>query len=260
MHEEKNRSILCDRTSQQGITVEGIHFFEFGQWSLEPLLGIKNSFLEINRDTVLYTWATISILALLLILFRYFFSRSAHIRVLTLSFIDFFIDLVHQTIGEFHQAHFFFVASLFIFIFLCNIISIIPGLDEPTKDVNTTFALGLIAFLYVQIVAIRAQGIRRYIGDYFKPLFFMVPLNVLGKLSTILSLSIRLFGNIFGGSIISTLYFTATQMAWWGPIISAPVSIVVMLFFTFFEGFLQAFVFMMLTLTYISLSMHQEGH
>jgi len=240
--------------------VEGLHFFEFGQWSIESLFGVQNSFLEINRDTVIYTWFTIALLAILLLFFHYFFTRSAHLRVLTLSFIDFFIDLVHQTIGDFHQKHFFFVTSLFIFIFLCNIISIIPGLDEPTKDVNTTFALGIIAFCYIQFVAIRTQGVWRYLKEYFKPLFFMVPLNVLGKLSTILSLSIRLFGNIFGGSIISTLYFTATKMAWWGPIISAPVSIIVMLFFTFFEGFLQAFVFMMLTLTYISLSMQGEGH
>lgn len=240
--------------------MEGLHFFEFGQWSVESFFGVQNSFLEINRDTVLYTWSTLGLLIILLLLFRYFFTRSAHIRILTLSFIDFFIDLVHQTIGDFHQKHFFFVTSLFIFIFLCNIISIIPGLDEPTKDVNTTFALGIIAFCYIQFVAIQSQGIRRYIKDYFKPIFFMVPLNILGKLSTILSLSIRLFGNIFGGSIISTLYFTATQMVWWGPIIAAPASIIVMLFFTFFEGFLQAFVFMMLTLTYISLSMQGEGH
>lgn len=240
--------------------MEGLHFFEFGQWSIEPWLGIQNSFLEINRDTVLYTWAAIGLLSIFLFFFHYFFERSAHVRVVTLSFIDFFIDLVHQTIGEFHQNHFFFVAALFIFIFFCNIISIIPGLDEPTKDVNTTFALGIIAFVYIQIVSIKSQGLRRYIGEYFKPLFFMVPLNILGKLSTVLSLSIRLFGNIFGGSIISTLYFTAIQMVWWGPIIAAPASVVVMLFFTFFEGFLQAFVFMMLTLTYISLSMQGEGH
>lgn len=240
--------------------MENIHFFEFGQWSLEPLLGIQNSFFEINRDTVLYTWAVIGFLLVFLLFFHYFFTRSEHVRAIVLLFINFFIDLVHQTIGEFHQKHFFFVTSLFVFILFCNIISIVPGLDEPTKDINTTFALGLISFIYVQCVAIQAQGLRRYIKDYFKPIFFMVPLNVLGKLSTVLSLSIRLFGNIFGGSIISTLYFAAIQMRWWGPIISAPASIVVLLFFTFFEGFLQAFVFMMLTLTYISLSLHGEGH
>jgi F-type H+-transporting ATPase subunit a len=242
--------------------VETAHFLEFGEWSLERYVGIENSFFVLHMATIRYTWAVLLGLFLFLLVFRLSLNKIPIVRHIVLSFIDFFIDLVAQTIGSFHKTHFFFVTALFIFILLCNVISLVPGLDEPTKDVNTTFALGIIAFLYVQIVAIKTQGIAKYVREFFKPIFFMVPLNVLGKLSSVLSLSIRLFGNIFGGSIISTLYFSGLQIAWWAQLLGflSGLNFVMIGFFTVFEGFLQAFVFMMLTLTYISLSMQQEGH
>ena len=90
----------------------------------------------------------------------------------------------------------------------------------------------------------------------------MLPLNIVGKLSSIISISFRLFGNIFGGAIITKLYFTAIR----GSIILELLGILsgtnflIIAFFTLFEGLLQAFVFAMLTLTYISLGTQEGGH
>jgi F-type H+-transporting ATPase subunit a len=90
----------------------------------------------------------------------------------------------------------------------------------------------------------------------------MLPLNVIGKLSSIISISFRLFGNIFGGAIITKLYFGAIG----GSIILellgllSGLNFLIVAFFTLFEGLLQAFVFAMLTLTYLALSTQEGGH
>jgi F-type H+-transporting ATPase subunit a len=89
----------------------------------------------------------------------------------------------------------------------------------------------------------------------------MFPLNVIGKLSSIISSSFRLFGNIFGGSIITKLYFTAIQTSLLTQLfgIFSGFNILIVLFFTLFEGLLQAFVFAMLTLTFLSLGASDES-
>jgi len=240
----------------------GIHLFDAPYWTLEPFFGVQNAFLRINKETILFTWAAMFFLFLVCIACRFFFSRSVIIKNIILAFFQFFIDLTTQTLNFFSEKHCIFVLTLFIFIFTCNILSLIPFLDEPTKDINTTLALGLISFLYVQWVSISIHGLYKYVGDYFKPIFIMFPLNVLGKLASIMSLSVRLFGNIFGGSIISTLYFSALQFSVFAQILGilTGLNFIIIAFFTLFEGFLQAFVFTMLSLTYISLSIHDEGH
>jgi F-type H+-transporting ATPase subunit a len=89
----------------------------------------------------------------------------------------------------------------------------------------------------------------------------MLPLNVIGKLATVVSISFRLFGNIFGGSIISSIYFNAIQGRFLLELIGliSGINLIMVLFFGIFEGFLQAFVFSMLSLTYLSIALQGEG-
>ena len=90
----------------------------------------------------------------------------------------------------------------------------------------------------------------------------MLPLNLVGKLASIVSISFRLFGNIFGGSIISQIYFGSIKGSLLLETIGilSGVNIAITLFFTLFEGFLQAFVFAMLTLTYLSIGLQSDDH
>ena len=89
----------------------------------------------------------------------------------------------------------------------------------------------------------------------------MLPLNIIGKISSIISVSFRLFGNIFGGSIITKLYFTAIQGSVLFELLGifSGLNLLIVCFFTLFEGLLQAFVFAMLTLTYLSIGCSEEG-
>ncbi len=232
------------------------------QFSLSFLFGFEHPFFIVSH-LVAHTWAILAIMTIILLLCRWVLTKKDGVtRYLILSFVNFFINLCTASLGSFSFAHFSFITALFTFILFCNTISVIPWLEEPTTDLNTTLALGLISFLYTQWVAIRAHGLGAYIKDYFSPFFIMFPLNVVGKIASVVSISFRLFGNIFGGAIISSIWFKFIEGSFLfelGGVLSG-LNIGILLFFSIFEGFLQAFVFAMLSLTYLSISLQGEGH
>lgn len=231
------------------------------QWHPLSYLGFNHPFFAINSDTIINTWIVIAVLILLIGVARFALRRKASIgRYLVVTYVRSFIDLCAQSFGYFSFAHTAFIIALFTFIILCNCIAIVPWVDEPTKDINTALALGIVAFLYIQIAAIRTHGILGYLKEYFLPFFFMFPLHLIGKISTIISISFRLFGNIFGGATVVHLYTAVLQTSWIVQVIGliSGINIVIIGFFILFEGFLQAFVFTMLAMTYLAIALSHE--
>lgn len=242
--------------------MNGFDLAQSHQWSLESLFGLEHPLLIFDKHIIIHTWIILFILMICVLIARFFLAQKKGIgHFLALSYVQFFSDLCNQSIGNFSFTHFSFITSLFTFIALCNTISIIPWLEEPTKDLNTTLALGLIAFVYTQATAIKQFGLRAYISEYFAPFFIMFPLHVVGKLASIMSISFRLFGNIFGGFMISNIYFSTIQGSWLYETIGlvTGVNMLIIVFFSLFEGLLQAFVFTMLSLTYLSIATQGEG-
>ncbi len=239
-----------------------VDLVEAHQWLIGSFFGTEHSFFRINKSTVLYTWITLCILALVLFMCRYLITKKESTgHFITISVVQFFVDLINQTLAKFSFNHFTFITTTFCFVLACNIVSIIPWMEEPTTDLNTTLALGFISFFYTQWASIRTIGLWQYIKGYFSPFFIMLPLNIIGRLATVVSISFRLFGNIFGGSIISSIYFTAIQGRLLVEIVGliTGLNLLMVLFFGIFEGFLQAFVFSMLSLTYLSIALQGEG-
>jgi F-type H+-transporting ATPase subunit a len=136
------------------------------------------------------------------------------------------------------------VVSLFLFLVLSNWLGVIPHLDEPTKDLNTPLALGIMGFVIAHYVGIKSKGFKVYVSEYFQPFFIMMPLNIIGEVAKIVSISFRLFGNIMGGSIIILVVSYLSYSLVLPPFLNA--------FFGLFVGTIQAFVFTMLTIVYIS--------
>jgi F-type H+-transporting ATPase subunit a len=130
------------------------------------------------------------------------------------------------------------------FLVLCNWIGIIPHMEEPTKDLNTPLSLGVMGFFIAHYIGIRSKGIKDYVKEYFEPFFIMMPLNVIGEVAKIVSISFRLFGNIMGGAIIILVVSHLCYSILLPPLLNA--------FFGLFVGVIQAFVFTMLTVVYIS--------
>lgn len=238
-----------------------LELFNYKHWKPLENFGFKHNFFTVHSETVSCAWVAIGIILILAIIGRYFLYKKKGIgHFLVVSFGESFVDLCDQILGNFSSGHFSFVTSIFCFILICNTVSIIPWLEEPTKDINTTLALGLVAFAYVHMNAIRTHGLWAYTKEYFSPFILMFPLNVVGKLANVISISFRLFGNIFGGGIIAQIYHSSID----GSIVLESIgiitglNIIITLFFVLFEGFIQAFVFSMLTLTYLSIAIQKE--
>ena len=154
-------------------------------------------------------------------------------------------NLVKNTMGgkmEFLGGYFF---SVFAFIIVSNYSGLL-GLRPPTSDIATTLPLALGTFFLIHVTGIRVQK-DRYFKEYLKPIFIFAPLNVIGELSRPVSLSFRLFGNILGGVILMQIIYSLPIL------ITIAIPSALHAWFDLFVGALQAFVFTVLSLTFISL-------
>ncbi len=244
--------------------MEGLEVFnsEF-TWNPFEFLGLHSHFLNIKLSIVFSTWIVLLVLMLIILFLRLFMHKNATVNYLITSFIESFVDLTTQSMGAFHYDHFAFVTAIFVFILACNWIALLPFVEEPTGDINTTLALGCISFFYKEFYAIKIHGFRAYLKDFFHPFFVMFPLNVISHFSKIISISFRLFGNIFGGSIITKIYTSAISISLFTELFGliSGINFLVLSFFIIFEGLIQAFVFTMLTLTYLAIAIQptEEG-
>jgi len=242
--------------------MEGMELIKIPTWQPLSRFGIEHWFLGINYSTIIHTWIILGVMTLILIpVYLILTQKPGLIHFIITSFVNYFVNLIKTSLGYFDAKHFVFIGGLFTVILLCNILSIFPGIKEPTEDVNTTLAFGIISFLYIQYYSIKAHGIVSYIKEYFEPFFPMFPLNVIGKIASIVSISFRLFGNIFGGVIIAKIYYNAIQGSWWAESagLLSGINFIISLFFGLFEGALQAFVFTMLTVTYLSIALQSHS-
>ena len=137
------------------------------------------------------------------------------------------------------------VATLGLFIFIANVIGIIPGFEAPSANLNMTLALALAVFVYYNFEGIRLHGIVNYFKHFMGPVWWlawlMFPVEIVSHISRIVSLSFRLFGNIKGDDMFLAVILMLAP--WVLPLI--PFALLT------FGAFLQAFIFMMLTYVYI---------
>jgi F-type H+-transporting ATPase subunit a len=200
----------------------------------------------INLEVILMTWIVFA----LLILMGLFASNKKSIlprpiQTLGELIVGLLYELTEDALGkDLAKTYAPLICALFMFLLLSNWLGIIPHLEEPTKDLNTTLGLGIMGFVIAHYAGIKSKGFKAYIKEYFQPIFFMMPLNLIGELAKIVSISFRLFGNIMGGSIIILVVSYLTYSVVLPPFLYA--------FFGLFVGTIQAFVFTMLTVVYIS--------
>lgn len=155
-------------------------------------------------------------------------------------------------IGHGGRKYFGVMGGFAFFILASNLITNVPGFQPPTANLNTTVALGVMSFILYNFIGIRAQGaayLKQFIGDpvYLAPL--MIPIEILSHLSRPLSLSIRLFGNIFAEHTLAGVFFILLPVGL--PLVFAPLGV--------FVAFMQTFVFVMLSMVYIAGAL-EHGH
>ena len=140
-----------------------------------------------------------------------------------------------------------------------------PWFRSPNADLNMTLAMALLTFFIVQVAGISAHGFIGRIKHMADPPF-LFPIEAVSELSRIVSLSFRLFGNIFAGEVLVTVIFSMIaaigNLTFYGGYIAAPIA-TVFLFLEVLFGFIQALVFALLTLIYITLAVsggHDDEH
>ncbi|MCL5104734.1 MAG: F0F1 ATP synthase subunit A [Armatimonadetes bacterium] len=155
------------------------------------------------------------------------------------------------------------IGTTFIFILSLNLFGLIPGFVAPTSNPNTTVALALMAFCFVQYMAISRVGFINYLKHFMgEPIWLaplMLPLHIVGELARPLSLSIRLFGNIFGEETVIAVFVLIVTSVLGNFLV--PLQFPMMLF-AIFGGFVQALVFSMLTSIYVAVAVagHEDHH
>ena len=141
-----------------------------------------------------------------------------------------------------------FLTTMILFIGVSNILGIFPLLQAPTRDLNTTMALSVVALGSWIYFGVRANGLGGYLHTFIEPVFLMMPLNVLGYFSRLLSMTLRLFGNIVAAETIGAVLFALVPVL--GPL---PLTLLGLI-----TSVLQALVFTMLTFVFIVDAMGQE--
>ncbi|MEN6356339.1 MAG: F0F1 ATP synthase subunit A [Armatimonadota bacterium] len=212
-------------------------------------------------EMMIVTWFVIAILCITAIIA----SRKLSVRnpsrfQAALEFIVVSLDgFVRNIVGSEAKTLTPIIGTTFIFILSLSLTGLIPGFTSPTSNINTTVSLALMAFLLVQYFGISRNGFINYAKHFLgEPLWLaplMLPLHIIGELARPLSLSIRLFGNIFGEeTVIAVFVLIVTSVL--GKLL-IPLQFPMMLF-AIFGGFIQSLVFSMLVCIYIATAL--EGH
>ena len=203
---------------------------------------------------VIYSWFAM----ILLIFFAFLAARKIHMipskaqnvfEIIVSGIEEFMVDIT----GEEGRKFFPLIATVFLYIATCNLMGLIPGFYPPTASINTTLSCALTVVIFTHVIGFKFHG-AKYIKHFLGPIWWLSPLiliiELIGHLARILSLSIRLFGNITGHELVLGILFALAGAAF------APLPIMVL---GIFVALLQAFVFFLLSIIYFAGAM-EEAH
>ncbi len=142
-----------------------------------------------------------------------------------------------------------FLGTLFLFLAVISLATVIPGFEPPTGSLSTTVALALCVFAAIPFFGIRKQGLSGYLKSYIEPTFIMLPFNIISEASRTLALAVRLFGNMMSGTMIIAILLTITPFLF-------PV---VMTLLGLLTGMVQAYIFSILAAVYIAAATHPSN-
>jgi F-type H+-transporting ATPase subunit a len=135
-----------------------------------------------------------------------------------------------------------FLGTLFLFVALASLCTVIPGYEPPTGSLSTTAALALCVLVAVPFFGIEEQGLAGYLKSYVEPTIIMLPFNIISELSRTLALAVRLFGNMMSGTMILAILLTITPFIF--PIAMSALGLL--------TGMVQAYIFSILAAVYIA--------
>jgi F-type H+-transporting ATPase subunit a len=205
-------------------------------WRLGPL--------SINA-TIVFTWIVMAILTITSWLITRDLSSGPEMSRWQ-NFLEVVVDGIRNQIREVSQQeprqYLPFIGTLFLFVAISNILTVVPGFVPPTGSLSTAAALAICVFVAVPVYGILDQDLVSYLKRYLSPTPFMLPFNIIGELSRTLALAVRLFGNIMSGAKIGAILLAVTPLFF--PIVMHALGLL--------TGLIQAYIFAILAMVYIA--------
>jgi len=199
---------------------------------------------------VIYSWVTMALLIILGLIGTKSISmipnKMQNILELAVSGLEeFMVDLT----GDEGRWFFPLIGTIFLYIFICNIMGLIPGFFPATANLNTTLSCALTVFVFTHFIGIKYHGIK-YVKHFTGPIWWMIPIimpiELIGHFARVLSLSFRLFGNLMGHELVLAILFGLAGLFF------APLPIMVL---GILVALIQAFIFYMLSIMYFTEAM-----
>jgi len=212
--------------------------------SPDQMIFWQHGFFKLN-GTILFTWGLMLLLAVgsMLITRRL---TTAHARSRWQNLLEIVVTAIEQQIEEVGLPHpdkyISFLGTLFLFVGVASLCTVIPGYEPPTGSLSTTVALALCVFVAVPLFGIADQGFGGYLKSYLQPTFIMLPFNIISEVSRTLALAVRLFGNMMSGAMIIGILLSITPFLF--PIVMTMLGLL--------TGMVQAYIFSILATVYIA--------
>ena len=201
-------------------------------------------FLKLN-GTIAFTWGLMAVLAFGSMLVTRKLSMDLK-RSRWQNLLEIIVTGIEKQIADVGLRHpdkyIGFLGTLFLFIALASLCTIIPGYEPPTGSLSTTAALALCVLVAVPFFGIEEQGLGGYLKSYAEPTIIMLPFNIISELSRTLALAVRLFGNMMSGTMILAILLTITPFIF--PIAMSALGLL--------TGMVQAYIFSILAAVYIA--------
>jgi F-type H+-transporting ATPase subunit a len=194
-------------------------------------------------NTVVVTWAIMLLLAIAarVATRRLRFAPGAA-QVVVEGVVSVIEDAIRAVLPDHYRQVMPFIATLWIFIVVANLASVIPGVRSPTGDLSLTAGLAILVFLAVHWYGIRTSGLRNYLRHYLSPNPILLPFHAISEISRTIALAVRLFGNIFSLQMAALLVLLVAGFL-------APVPVLML---HIIEALVQAYIFGMLALIYVA--------
>lgn len=218
---------------------------EIGSHKLAEFAG-----LTFNMDTLYMTWLTMAVLILIAVLAVRKLDKVPRgwQNLLELA-VTGLLEQIENTIGPAGKKLAPLIITLFLFLLLANWFGLVPGFTSPTNDLNTTLGLALMVIVLVHLIGIMNKGIMGHLKHFIEPNLIFLPINIIEEIAKPVTLSFRLFGNIMAGEIL--LVVLGMLVPYFVPTLWLAFSVVV--------GIIQAFIFTMLAMAYLSNSLKEHN-
>ena len=212
--------------------------------SPDEMIFWQHGFLKLN-GTIVFTWALMLVLAVGSKLVTRKLSMDLE-RSRWQSLLEILVTGIEKQIEDVGlrnpQKYIGFLGTLFLFVALAALSTVIPGYEPPTGSLSTTAALALCVFVAVPFFGIEERGLGKYLKSYAEPTVIMLPFNIISELSRTLALAVRLFGNMMSGTMILAILLTITPFIF--PIAMSALGLL--------TGMVQAYIFSILAAVYIA--------